>query len=222
MMMPEWSAFADSSSSCTWWTERSGTGVASLPPSRRWSLVLLNDVVERKDGYTSGHCHRVYSYAFRLGQELGLPREQLSDLLIAAAFHDIGKVGIVSSVLNKAGPLDQFEWAVMRMHPLLGCELWESIVPSLSQVADIIRQHHARWDGTGYPEGLAGEEIRIEARVLSVVDAYDAMCTDRPYRPALGQPVIRAELYAGMGTQFGPEAAAAFIEIIEGRQRQAA
>jgi len=196
--------------------------LGGLPPSRLWSLQLLNSVVESKDGYTVGHCHRVRDYARYLGEAFGFSGNQLRCLLIAAAFHDIGKIGIVSSILNKVGPLEPFEWQVMYMHPLLGRELWEGAVPGQPEVAEIIHQHHERWDGQGYPRGLAGDEIRIEARILSVVDAYDAMCTDRPYRPALTAAAALDELHAGVGTQFAPEQAAALIDIVEGRSLKAA
>jgi len=143
-----------------------GLGETGLPPSRVWSLQLLNATVEAKDGYTVGHCQRVGQYACILGEVLGLDDDQLRALQIAADFHDIGKIGIISPILNKPGPLDDFEWRVIYMHPLLGRELWEGAIPRLTDVASIIHQHHERWDGEGYPAGLAGEDIRPEARVL--------------------------------------------------------
>ncbi len=204
------------------WTEYPEASFAGVPPSRLWSLKLLNNVVETKDGYTSGHCQRVQGYAQALGEALGLTNGQLRVLQIAADFHDIGKVGIISPILNKPGPLDDFEWRVIYMHPLLGRELWDGAIPRLTDVAQIIHQHHERWDGDGYPEGLAGEEICVGARILAVVDAYDAMCSDRPYRPALAEPVVFEELHAGAGGQFDPEAAELFIDIIQDRKLKAA
>ena len=199
-----------------------GLSEAGVPPSRIWTLQLLNTTVEAKDSYTVGHCQRVRQYARILGEVLGLSEEQLRVLQMAAAFHDIGKVGIISPILNKRGPLNSFEWQIVYMHPLLGRELWEGAIPRLAEVAQVIHQHHERWDGQGYPQGLSGDQIRPEARVLAVADAYDAMCTDRPYRPALAPGTILDELRRGAGTQFGPDEAAAFIEIIEGRKRKAA
>jgi HD-GYP domain-containing protein (c-di-GMP phosphodiesterase class II) len=196
--------------------------LASLPPSRIWSLQLLNTTVEHKDGYTIGHSQRVQGYARALGEVLGLTSEQLRSLMISAAFHDIGKVGVISTILNKPGPLDTFQWRVIYMHPVLGRELWEGAVPGLRDVAEIIHQHHERWDGDGYPQGLAGEEICMGARILAVVDAYDAMCSDRPYRPALAEPVVFEELHTGAGGQFDPEAAGLFIDIIQDRKLKAA
>ncbi len=212
----------DSNGSDSRWSEGLGGVLTGAPPSRVWSLQLLNTTVESKDSYTVGHCQRVRQYARILGEVLGLDDDQLRALQIAADFHDIGKVGIISAILNKPGPLDDFEWRVIYMHPLLGRELWEGAIPRLTDVARIIHQHHERWDGAGYPQGLSGEQIRPEARVLAVADAYDAMCTDRPYRPPLAEPAVLEELYTGAGTQFGPDEAAAFIEIIEGKKLKAA
>jgi len=197
-------------------------GFDQVPPSRMWTIKLLNEVVEHKDGYTVGHCQRVRDYAQILGEVLGLDSERLGNLLIAAAFHDIGKVGVLARILNKRGPLDHYEWQIIYMHPLLGRELWEGSVPKLSAVARIIHQHHERWDGQGYPEGLAGEEICPEARILSVVDAYDAMLTDRPYRRALSEAKALRELHEGTGSQFDPQVAPVFIELVEGKKLRAA
>jgi len=220
MLMPGRSGAFDGIGSA--WEGEPTAPFGGLPPSRLWSLKLLNNVVEEKDGYTVGHCRRVQDYARRLGEELGLKGSQLQQLLIAAAFHDIGKVGIVSSILNKPGPLDHFEWQVVYMHPQLGLELWQGTIRDLPEVGEIIRQHHERWDGTGYPQGLAGTDIIAEARILHVVDAYDAMVTDRPYRPDLTEAQILRELQAGGGSQFWPEAALAFIELVEDKRLRAA
>ncbi len=193
-----------------------------VPPSRLWTIKLLNEVIEHKDGYTIGHCQRVRHYAQILGEVLGLESERLGNLLIAGTFHDIGKVGVLARILNKRGPLDHLEWQIIYAHPMLGRELWEGTVPKLSAMARIIHQHHERWDGQGYPQGLAGDQIRPEARILSVVDAYDAMMTDRPYRRALSAGKALRELQDGIGSQFDPEATQVFIELVEGKQLRAA
>jgi len=197
----------DSNGSDSRWSDGLGGVVTDAPPSRVWSLQLLNATVEAKDSYTVGHCRRVRQYARILGEVLGLDDDQLRALQIAADFHDIGKIGIISPILNKPGPLDDF---------------WEGAIPRLTDVARIIHQHHERWDGEGYPAGLAGEDIRAEARILAVVDSYDAMCTDRPYRTALSDSAVLDELYIGAGHQFDPQAATAFIEVIEGKKLKAA
>ena len=204
------------------WDAQAGTAVPGLPPSRLWSLRLLTSVVEAKDAYTGGHCRRVHAYARVLGEALGLSNEQLNSLLVAAAYHDVGKVCIVSSILNKPGPLDTREWEFVYVHPLLGRELWEGAIRSRASVAEIIHQHHEHWDGRGYPRKLAGTDICPEARILHVVDAYDAMCSDRPYRPALSWSAILAELHAEAGKQFAPAEVAAFIELMGERQLWAA
>ena len=193
-----------------------------IPPSRLWSIKLLNDVVQHKDGYTFGHCRRVHDYSQSLGRALGLEEQQLESLLIAAAFHDIGKVGVLGKILNKRGPLDHYEWHIMFMHPMLGRELWEGTIPALPRIAAIIQQHHERWDGQGYPQGLAGRDVVVEARILHVADAYDAMMSDRPYRPALGEARALRELRQGAGTEFDPEAIQMFINLIEGTTLRAA
>ncbi len=193
-----------------------------VPPSRLWTIKLLNEVIEHKDGYTIGHCQRVRHYAQILGEVLGLESERLGNLLIAAAFHDIGKVGVLARILNKRDPLDHIEWQIIYTHPTLGQELWEGSISALHQVAVIIHQHHERWDGQGYPEGLAGEEICPEARILFVVDAYDAMMTDRPYRRALSAGKALQELRECADSQFDPETAQVFIELVEGKQLRAA
>ncbi len=193
-----------------------------IPPSRLWSMKLLNDVVEHKDGYTLGHCQRVRDYAQILGRAVGLEERRLQNLLVAAAFHDIGKVGVLARTLNKRGPLDHLEWQIIYTHPALGQELWDGSISALHQVAVIILQHHEHWDGQGYPQQLSGTDICLEARILQVVDAYDAMRSDRPYRPALTEAQAVQELREGTGSQFDPEAASLFIELIEPRKAKAA
>lgn len=206
----------------SWLWEYAGPEFDRVPPSRLWTIKLLNEVVEHKDGYTRGHCQRVRDCAQILGQTLGLKDQQLRHLLMAAAFHDIGKVGVPGKILNKPGTLDHYEWQIIYMHPTLGQELWEGSISPLHEVALIIHQHHERWDGQGYPQRLSGADICLEARILQVVDAYDAMMTDRPYRPALTEAQTLRELHEGASSQFAPEAAEAFIELIEGKKLQAA
>ncbi len=205
-----------------WSGDHLGPEFDRVPPSRLWSIQLLNDVVEHKDGYTVGHCQRVRDYAQILGEALDLETERLGNLLIAAAFHDIGKIGVLGKILNKRGPLDHYEWHIIYMHPMLGRELWEGSVSRLPQVAQIIHQHHERWDGQGYPQELSGTDISIEARILQVADGYDAMRSDRPYRPALTEAKALQELRECAASQFDPEAAQVFIELVEGKKLQAA
>ena len=202
--------------------DRTGPEFDRIPPSRLWTIKLLNEVIEHKDGYTLGHCQRVRSYAQILGEFIGLDSERLGSLLIAAAFHDIGKVGVLGKILNKRGPLDHYEWQIIYTHPTLGRELWEGGVARIPHVAQIIHEHHERWDGQGYPQGLRGPDVLLEARILHVVDAYDAMRSDRPYRPALTEAKTLQELRECAASQFDPETAQVFIELVEGKKLRAA
>lgn len=180
-------------------------------------MVALAAAAENKDATTSGHLQRLASYAMLLGQELGLDDGQLRVLRYGALLHDIGKLAVSVKVLCKPGPLAEDEWEEMRQHPVVGeriCSfMWFS-----RQVAPIIRHHHERWDGSGYVDGLAGPEIPLLARVVSVVDAFDAMSSDRLYRKALPVQEVLRRLNQGAGKQWDPEITSAFAEIVR-RQR---
>jgi HD-GYP domain-containing protein (c-di-GMP phosphodiesterase class II) len=128
--------------------------------------------------------------------------------------HDIGKVGIPEAVLNKTSRLDADEWAIMRTHPVVGVNLVSPLTP-LGDAVEIIRSHHERWDGAGYPEGLRGEQIYLPARIFMLADAFDAMTTDRPYRRALPIHAALEEIEDHAGTQFDPELARAWVEMVE-------
>lgn len=147
-------------------------------------LFTLAISVEAKDPYTNNHCNRLSQYSVALGRKLGLPPEGLKALHRGGILHDLGKVGVPDSVLLKPGPLNETERAVMREHPAIGERICAPL-KSLRLVLPIIRHHHERWDGSGYPDGLAGEAIPFTARVLQSVDVYDALTTARPYKPAL-------------------------------------
>jgi len=139
--------------------------------------------VEAKDPYTNGHCDRLANYSVALGRRLGLPPDDLKALHRGGILHDLGKIGIPDHILLKPGPLTDTEWAVVRAHPIIGERICAPL-KSLRYVLPIIRHHHERWDGGGYPDGLAGEAIPLTARILEVVDLYDAATTERPYKPA--------------------------------------
>jgi putative two-component system response regulator len=146
-------------------------------------LFTLALSVEAKDPYTTGHCDRLATYSVALGKRLGLPAEQLKALRRGGILHDLGKIAIPDNILLKPGPLNEAERAMMRKHPVIGERIC-SPLKSLRLVLPIIRHHHERWNGTGYPDGLAGEAIPITARILQTVDIYDAFTTERPYKPA--------------------------------------
>lgn len=141
--------------------------------------------IEAKDSYTKGHCDRLSSYSEALGLRLGLPREQCVALRRAGVVHDIGKIGVPEHILTKQDSLTEEEWAVMKLHPVTGERIC-SPLKSFHLVLPIIRHHHEKLDGSGYPDGLKGDKIPLTARVLQVTDIYDALVTDRPYRKALG------------------------------------
>jgi HD-GYP domain-containing protein (c-di-GMP phosphodiesterase class II) len=171
-------------------------------------------VVEAKDPTTRAHLDRTHDYATALAQVVDA--ELASDACLRYGFllHDVGKVGVPEAILNKPGPLDENEWLVMRTHPEMGVQMVSGI-KSLGPAVEVIRSHHERWDGGGYPSGLMGEEIPLSARIFSVCDAFDAMTSDRPYRRAL--PFERAveQIVAGTGTQFDPAMADAFVSITD-------
>ncbi len=147
-------------------------------------LCTLALSVEAKDPYTEGHCERLSRYSVALGRSLGLPQEQLKALRRGGYLHDVGKIAIPESVLNKASELNDEEWTIMREHPVIGERICRPL-KSLKLVLPIIRHHHERWDGSGYPDGLKGREIPLTARILQTVDIYDALITARPYKPSL-------------------------------------
>lgn len=146
-------------------------------------LFALAQTVEHRDKYTAGHCQRLAWSSVSLGMALGLPRPQLLALHRGGFLHDIGKISVPDAVLHKRGSLDEDEWTLMRSHPLKGEEICRPM-KSLTSVLPIIRSHHERWDGKGYPDGLSGEDIPLTARILQIADIYDALTTVRPYKAA--------------------------------------
>jgi putative two-component system response regulator len=153
-------------------------------------LISLANAVEAKDVYTRGHTKRVSSMAMQLGKRINLSSRELEALRIGGILHDIGKIGIPDAILKKEGALDPDEWAVMETHPDVGYRLVYPLKRTLHQALDIIRYHHEKMDGSGYPDGLKGEAICMVARIMAVVDCYDALITDRPYRQAFTQEEV--------------------------------
>ncbi len=149
--------------------------------------------IEAKDPYTKGHCDRLSSYAEAIGHRLGMPHEQCVALRRAGVVHDIGKIGVPESVLVKMGPLNAEEWGIMKQHPIIGERIC-SPLKSFRLVLPVIRHHHEKLDGSGYPDGLKGDQIPLTARVLQITDIYDALITDRPYRKALSHEVAIATM----------------------------
>ena len=181
------------------------------------AVQTLARTIDAKDAYTNGHSYRVAEYSVLLAQELGWTEEEVEHLRHAALLHDIGKISIPDSVLNKPMKLTDEEYNVIKSHAAKGGEILKCItaIPGADLVA---RHHHERYDGTGYPDGLRGDLIPKSARIVAIADAYDAMNSRRIYRKNLSPEIIRGELVKGIGTQFEPEAAEAFIRMLdEGR-----
>jgi len=170
-------------------------------------------VVEAKDAYTGQHLERCRVYGMALMDALGITSEY-PDAPYGFLLHDSGKVGVPESILCKPGPLTAAEWRVMRTHPLIGYQMLAGI-PFLANAAEIVRSHHEMFDGTGYPEGLRADAIPLPARVFSVVDAFDAMTTNRPYRAALPVEHAADEIARMAGTQFDPDVSHMFVGIID-------
>jgi HD-GYP domain-containing protein (c-di-GMP phosphodiesterase class II)/putative methionine-R-sulfoxide reductase with GAF domain len=176
------------------------------------TVEALANALEANDEYTSSHTRAITDMALEVGRALGLDAKALKRLELAALFHDIGKIGIPSEILSKAGPLAATERATIETHPELGERILAPIA-RLEDVRAIVRHCHERWDGTGYPDGRAGDEIPIEARVIFVCDAFHAMTTDRAYRERLSVAEARKRLRAGAGTQFDPAVVRAFLRL---------
>jgi HD-GYP domain-containing protein (c-di-GMP phosphodiesterase class II) len=171
-------------------------------------VAALVRAVDMRDDYTGRHSESVGDLARQVGEALGMSGAELWLLDLAAKLHDVGKIGVPDAILHKTGPLDAAEWALMRRHAELGAGMIERI-PGLERVAPLVRSHHERWDGAGYPDGLAAEQIPLASRVVAACDAFQAMTTDRPYRDALDVDAALAELTACSGTQFDPAVVAA-------------
>lgn len=181
-------------------------------------LERLSKAAEYRDDGTRRHTERVGIYSARLARAMGLPECDVQLIRRAAPLHDLGKIGIPDQILLKPGELTAEESAVMRTHTIIGAEILSgSRVETLSMAADIALCHHEHWDGTGYPRGLAGEEIPLPARIVAVADFYDALAHDRPYRRAWSHAHILAEIRHQSGRKFDPAVAQAFLGIVENR-----
>ena len=178
------------------------------------AVYALVSVVEARDPYVYGHSRKVNTYAVALAEAIGLSPDEVSKVSTAALLHDIGKIGIPDEVLNKKGELSGENWEAIKAHPRLGANIVCNI-PQLIHCANSILHHHERWDGSGYPDGLKGEQIPIEARILAIADSFEAMTSARPYRPALSLEGVVTELREGAGLQFDPKLVEVFIDIIE-------
>jgi putative nucleotidyltransferase with HDIG domain len=190
--------------------------LAELSNAYRGTALVLGDVVEADDGYTGEHSRGVVQLAMAVGMRLGLSAEQLRNLEFGALLHDVGKIAIPNEIINKPGKLDPYEWQIIRTHTIEGQALLDRVGGFMSDVGRIVRSHHERWDGGGYPDGLAGEAIPLEARIIAACDSWNAMTTCRSYRDALTPEAARAELIACSRTQLDPRIVGILLDIVSG------
>ncbi len=183
------------------------------------SIIALAQAIETKDSYTRGHCDRTVRHGLAIADRLGLSESEKEKVKYAAALHDIGKIGINESILNKPGKLTDEEYEMVKLHPKMGADIIKGI-KFLEPVVPIIYHHQERYDGKGYPDGIKGEQIPIGARIIAVLDTYDAMTTDRPYRKALSREAAIAEVKRCSGTQFDPKVVEVFLQILMEEEKE--
>lgn len=177
------------------------------------TIEVLTSALEARDPYTQAHTGRIRDIAMALALALRVPPEVRTAVNLGALLHDVGKIGIADSILLKPGPLTEEEWAIMRTHPEIGERMLRD-VDFLAPALEVVRWHHERWDGKGYPDGLAGDQIPLSARIVAVCDAFDAMTSDRPYRQALPTDLALDELVAVSGSQLDPRCALLLVEVV--------
>jgi putative nucleotidyltransferase with HDIG domain len=196
--------------------ERSGRleNLLELNDTYRGTALLLGDVISADDGYTGDHSQGVVGLALKVGARLGLSPERRRNLEFGALLHDVGKIAVPKEIINKPGKLDPEEWEIIKSHTTEGERMLRHVGGFMSEVGRIVRSHHERWDGGGYPDGLREQRIPIESRIVSCCDAWDAMRTDRSYRKALSHEVAVARMLDAAGSQFDPEVVAALIAVV--------
>jgi putative nucleotidyltransferase with HDIG domain len=189
-------------------------GMLELSSAYRGTALVLGDVIEADDGYTGEHCKSVVALTLELAEHLDLPAERRRNLEFAALLHDVGKIAIPKEIINKPGKLDPHEWTIVKTHTIEGQKMLDRVGGFMREVGAIVRSHHEHWDGGGYPDNLAGEQIPLAARIISCCDAWNAMRTDRPYRKALSYEVAKAEILSASGTQLDPQLVESLLEIV--------
>ncbi|HEY2637906.1 MAG TPA: HD-GYP domain-containing protein, partial [Solirubrobacteraceae bacterium] len=188
---------------------------AELSGAYRGTALLLGDLLENADGYTGGeHTHGVVDLATQVAGELGLESEARRNVEFAALLHDVGKIVIPDEIINKAGPLNDEEWEIIKTHTMAGQRMLDRVGGPLREVGRIVRASHERWDGGGYPDGLTAGHIPVEASIVAVCDAFSAMTTDRSYRRARSTEAALAELRRCAGSQFDPEVVGAAARVL--------
>jgi len=191
-----------------------------LSRAYRGTTLLLSDVLEADDEYTGLHSRSVVSLSVAVSDALGLGSRERRNVEFGALLHDVGKIAVPKEIINKPGPLTPDEWLVVKAHTIEGQNMLDRVGGLLSEVGEIVRSSHERWDGSGYPDGLAGDDIPLGATIVSCCDAFNAMTTDRPYRPAMSIDEAVAELQAESGTQFNPAVVEVLVEIIGSDRRE--
>ncbi|HEX9244898.1 MAG TPA: HD-GYP domain-containing protein, partial [bacterium] len=182
-------------------------------------VLSLARTMDARDHYTSGHSERIAVWAEEVARQLGCDEAAVQEIRWGALLHDIGKIGVPDEILRKPSNLTEEEWAVMRQHPVIGEEILAS-TDRMRGVARIVRHHQEKWNGTGYPDKLRGQEIPLGARILAVVDSYSAITDDRPYKKARSHEAAIAELRRCAGTQFDPEVVDAFRRVVHRARAQ--
>jgi HD-GYP domain-containing protein (c-di-GMP phosphodiesterase class II) len=178
------------------------------------TAMVLAEVVDADDAYTGMHTRDVVELSLEVADRMGLKADRRRKVEFGALLHDVGKVAIPNEIINKPGPLNEQEWAVMRTHTIEGQRMLDRVGGAMSEVGEIVRASHERWDGGGYPDGLAGEAIPLEARIICACDAYNAMTTTRSYRSAIAPAAAAAELVRCSGTQFDPLVVEALLAVV--------
>jgi HD-GYP domain-containing protein (c-di-GMP phosphodiesterase class II) len=181
------------------------------------TLKVLMAALDAKDSVTEGHSERVAHLTVEVAKEMGIPKDRLLDIERGALLHDVGKIGVPDAVLQKPDALNEGEWEAMQKHPLLA-GLMVSKVEFLEGALPILLYHHEHYDGSGYPFGLEGDAIPLEARIFTIVDSYDAMTNDRPYRKAMTRQEALAEIERNAGTQFDPQSVEVFARVVSRMQ----
>lgn len=181
------------------------------------TVTSLIEAMAAKDTYLFGHSHNVATYAKAIGHELGFSREKIQRLMHGCTLHDLGKIAVPDSILMKPGPLTKEEFEIIKTHPVWGARILAPLT-FMKDITDMVHQEHERWDGTGYPQGLKKEQIRLEARIISVADALDAMISTRPYRQSISLEKAYQEIQRCAGTHFDPQVAEACMRAIQNRE----
>jgi HD-GYP domain-containing protein (c-di-GMP phosphodiesterase class II) len=186
-----------------------------LSRAYRGTTLLLSDVLEEDDEYTGFHSRSVVSLSVAVADTMGLSSKQRRNVEFGALLHDVGKIAIPKEIINKPGPLTDDEWLVIKTHTVEGQKMLDRVGGLLSDVGRIVRSSHEKWDGSGYPDGLAGDDIPVESAIVSCCDAFNAMTTDRSYRAAMSLDEALAEVVANSGTQFAPAVVDALMQVLK-------